>query len=162
MAFRVLEKQKSSFGPKPATEKRVSITKYKGASLHLNVSSALAVALGWEKTNKAAVSVGSGPDDGWLLVEKATSGYAMSSSGGAKTCALKIGVTGVLDHLTQVNVTPCKFNIVNRSLYIEIPERLRAAKPANSPGRSTPDMNGELRQQPFTLPGDAYISPRAG
>jgi hypothetical protein len=163
MAFQALQKKERGFNRNTPMESKVSLSKYKGASLHVHLSPLVVDRLGWAKGERAAVSVGSGNDAGWILIEKVKSGgYSMSSTGGTmsstgctKTKAIKIGFQGLLDSLKQASITPCKFNIVNQSLYVEIPERLRrVARPFNA------ETDAVLRQQPFKPLIDVYVSPR--
>ena len=73
--------------------------------------------------------------------------------------SVKIGVSGILNHLKIFSNTRCTFNVVNNELYVEVPERLRAADVKPS-GWTQQDVDGVLRQQPMANVG--YIGPRAG
>jgi hypothetical protein len=132
MAFQELQKKPRAYGPGAIAPKAVSVTKYKGAVPHFVISSTLAAQLNWTAGQKAVISIGTGPDENWVLIEKAQSGHTMSKTGGTNTRALKIGFTGMFDHIKQANVTPCKFNVVGESLYVLVPERLREKSPSTT------------------------------
>jgi hypothetical protein len=147
MAFEIVKKLKSG-GRNIAPETRsIRIARYKsdnGARIH--VSNMLATELGWKAGTKVAVYIGSGEDEGHIMLRQANAGFFFRRANKSKQSDLIFTVRRIFSEGDNISLTDCRFNIFNGSVYFEIPSRFRANKQSHIAPSLSANLNGSSAQ----------------
>jgi hypothetical protein len=144
MTFTVVKKSNQGRRSGHYTAPMVQVAKYNKQGMIL-LSSVQMDRLGWKFRDKIEISIGSGDDNGLIALRRGADGYAITNAG-KRNGQGKVTCHAILGHAAKVPSTPCKYEIVADTLYIQLPARLMApeAREVETVYRAPAFTNGQL------------------